>query len=93
VPASVIRFDESWENSGENVGGVHAVLAGGELPPIWWKSVELEAERLGPPGPPKVGGSLRARARRFAPYELNFILEAAALEPDRFGRGENHLRF
>lgn len=84
MASNVFRFDEHWNISGATCAEVYAVLADGELLPLWWKGVYLEVHRLGPPGPPKVGERLRARARGFLPYELNFILEAAALEPDRF---------
>jgi Polyketide cyclase / dehydrase and lipid transport len=83
MPSNVFRFDESWDIPGASVAEVYAVLSDGELLPLWWKGVYLEAQRLGPPGPPKVGDRLRARARGALPYELNFILEATALEPDR----------
>jgi Polyketide cyclase / dehydrase and lipid transport len=83
MPSNVFRFEESWEIADASCAEVYAVLADGELLPLWWKGVYLEAVRLGPGGPPKVGDRLRARARGFLPYELNFILEATALEPDR----------
>jgi Polyketide cyclase / dehydrase and lipid transport len=83
MPSNVFRFEESWNIPGASVAGVYAVLSDGELLPLWWKGVYLEAQRLGPPGPPKVGDRLRARARGALPYELNFILEATALEPGR----------
>lgn len=84
MPSNMFRFDESWTIPDATVAEVYSVLSDGELLPLWWKGVYLEAERLGPAGPPKVGDRLRAKARGFLPYELNFILEAAALEPDNF---------
>ena len=83
MPSNTFRFDETWDIPGATVGEVYAVLADGELLPKWWKGVYLDAVRLGPPGPPKVGDRLRARARGALPYQLNFILEATVLEPDR----------
>jgi hypothetical protein len=84
MPSNVFRFEESWDLPGSTVTEVYDVLSHGELLPLWWKGVYLEAERLGPPGPPKVGDRLRAKARGALPYELNFIAEAAALEQDQF---------
>jgi hypothetical protein len=83
MPSNVFRFEESWEISDASCAEVYAVLADGALLPLWWRGVYLEAVRMGPGGPPKVGDQLRARARGFLPYELNFILEATSLEPDR----------
>jgi hypothetical protein len=59
------------------------VLSRGELLPQWWKRVYLEAEKLTPGDEPKAGDRVRARARGFLPYELNFIVEAVELEPER----------
>ena len=81
---NVFRFDESWDIPGASVSEVYDVLCDGTLLPLWWKGVYLEVERMGPSGPPKAGDRLRAKARGFLPYELNFVLEAVALEPDRF---------
>jgi hypothetical protein len=53
------------------------------LLPLWWKGVYLEAEKLSGDGGPKVGDRFRVKARGFLPYELNFILEPATLEPGR----------
>ena len=83
MASNVFRFDERWEIPGATPKEVYAVLADGSLLPLWWKGVYLDVQRLGPGGPPRVGDRLRARARGFLPYELNFILEATALEPDR----------
>ena len=80
---NVFRFGEHWTLPGAKVGEVYDVLSRGELLPQWWKGVYLEAEKLTPGSGPKVGDRIRARARGFLPYELNFILEATALEPDR----------
>ena len=83
MPSNVFRFDESWEIPGATVDEVYAVLADGELLPLWWKGVYFEAKRLSGSGAPKTGDKLKARARGALPYELNFILEAAVLEPGR----------
>lgn len=83
MASNVFRFDESWEIPGATVEQVYAVLADGELLPLWWKGVYLDAKRLTTGGAPKVGDRLRARARGALPYELNFILEAIRLEPAR----------
>ncbi len=83
MPSNVFRFDESWVIPDASVADVYAVLSQGELLPRWWKGVYLEVKRLGPAGAPKVGDRLQARARGFLPYELKFVLEATALEPDR----------
>ena len=84
MPSNVFRFDESWDIPDASAAEVYAVLADGELLPQWWKGVYLDVQRLGPKGSPKTGDRLRARARGFLPYELKFVLEAVALEPDRF---------
>ena len=83
MPSNVFRFEERWELPGAKVGPVYDVLSRGELLPQWWKGVYLEAEKLTPGDEPKVGDRVRARARGFLPYELNFIVEAVELEPDR----------
>jgi Polyketide cyclase / dehydrase and lipid transport len=83
MPSNVFRFDESWEIPDATVEDVYAVLADGELLPLWWKGVYFEAKRLAPGGAPKVGDKLKARARGALPYELNFTLEAVVLEPNR----------
>lgn len=83
MPSNVFRFDESWEIPNANVEQVYDVLARGELLPFWWKGVYLDAEKLTGGDEPKVGDRVRARARGFLPYELNFIVEAVELEPGR----------
>jgi len=83
MASNVFRFDESWEIPGASVEEVYDVLARGELLPLWWKGVYLEAEKLSGDGPPKVGDRIRAKARGFLPYQLNFVLEAVTLEPSR----------
>ena len=83
MSSNVFRFEERWELPGVRVGAVYDVLSRGELLPQWWKGVYLEAEKLSPGDEPKVGDRVRVRARGFLPYELNFIVEAVELEPDR----------
>jgi hypothetical protein len=83
MPSNVFRFDEVWEIPGASVAEVYQVLARGELLPQWWKGVYLDVEKLTAGDEPKVGDRLRARARGFLPYQLNFIVEAVALEPNR----------
>jgi hypothetical protein len=83
MPSNVFRFDESWELPETSVEEVYDVLSRGELLPLWWKGVYLEAERVVGQGEPKVGDRFRVKARGFLPYELNFVLEPVALEPPR----------
>jgi hypothetical protein len=83
MPSNVFRFEERWELPGAKVRRVYDVLSRGELLPQWWKGVYLEAEKLTPGDDPKVGDRVRARARGFLPYELNFIVEVVELEPER----------
>ena len=83
MPSNVFRFDESWEIPNASVEEVYDVLSRGELLPLWWKGVYLAAEKLTKGDEPKVGDRLRARARGFLPYELNFIVEAVELDPQR----------
>lgn len=83
MAANVFRFEESWTIPGASVEDVYDVLSRGELLPLWWKGVYLEAERIGGDGPPKVGDRIRAKARGFLPYRLRFIVEATELTPSR----------
>ena len=83
MPANVFRFDEVWTIPGASVGEVYDVLAHGELLPLWWKGVYLEARKLSDNREPRVGDRLRVRARGALPYELNFLIEAVELEPGR----------
>lgn len=62
---------------------VWQVLARGELLPQWWPGVYLEAELLDPDGEPRVGARVKAKARGFLPYRLNFIIESTELIPGR----------
>ena len=81
MPYNVFRFVEHWTLPGAKLGEVYDVLSRGELLPQWWNGVYLKAEKLTPGAGPKVGDRIRAKARGFLPYELNFVLEAAVLEP------------
>jgi hypothetical protein len=83
MPSNVFRFEERWDLPGAKVHQVYDVLSRGELLPQWWKGVYLEAEKLTPGDKPKEGDRIRARARGLLPYELNFIVEVVALEPER----------
>jgi hypothetical protein len=80
--SNVFRFDESWSIPDAAPQEVWDVLARGELLPQWWRGVYLEAESLDG-SEPHVGGRVRARARGFLPYRLNFIIEATELVPPR----------
>lgn len=83
MAANVFRFEESWKIPGASIEDVYDVLSRGELLPLWWKGVYLEAERLDGDGPPKIGDRIRARARGFLPYRLSFMIEATELSPPR----------
>ena len=83
MASNVFRFDESWSLPEASPHEVWDVLARGELLPQWWRGVYLEAEKLDPGEEPRVGARVRAKARGFLPYRLNFIIEAVELVPDR----------
>jgi hypothetical protein len=78
MASNVFRFEESWSIPDVAPEEVWEVLARGELLPQWWKGVYLEAQTLDG-SEPHVGGRVRARARGFLPYHLNFTLEATEL--------------
>ena len=59
------------------------MLSDAELLPLWWGDVYKEVVPLDSKGKATVGSRARARARGALPYELNFIIEAAELEPGR----------
>lgn len=77
------RFEEAWNIREASVEEVWNALAHGELWPLWWKGVWLEAERLAPGHEPTVGDRGRAKVRGFLPYEFNFNVEAVELRPGR----------
>jgi hypothetical protein len=83
MPSDSFHFDEVWNIPGATPAEVYEVLAHGELLPKWWKGVYLEAELFEPGREPHVGAKLRAKARGFLPYKLNFILEVVELVPER----------
>ncbi len=83
MSAHVFTFDESWDIPDATVADVYDVLARGELLPLWWKGVYLEAERLTPEQTPRIGARLRAKVRGFLPFTLSFIIEATELDPPR----------
>jgi len=82
MASHTFRFDEQWDFPDAAPEEVYDVLAHGELLPLWWKGVYLEAEPFEPGTPPRVGGKLRAKARGFLPYRLNFVLEVVELVPN-----------
>ena len=82
MSSNIFRFNESWEIPNATAAQVYDVLAHGELLPLWWKGVYLEAEKLTPGDEPKVGDRIRARARGFLPYQLNIIVETVDLNLD-----------
>ncbi len=59
------------------------MLSDAELLPLWWGDVYKEVVPLDRKGKGVVGSRAKARARGALPYELNFIVEAAELEPGR----------
>lgn len=83
MPANAFHFHEAWDFPEASVNEVWDVLAYGELWPLWWKGVRLEAEKLTRGDKPVVGDRGRAKVRGFLPYEFNFIVEALQLEPGR----------
>jgi uncharacterized protein YndB with AHSA1/START domain len=82
MPANDYVFVEEWfiPAAAEDVW---TLIADGRLLPQWWRGVYLEAEPLGEYTEPKVGQRLRAKARGFLPYRLNFIIETTELERPR----------
>jgi hypothetical protein len=83
MPSNVFRFDESWDIPEATPQEVWEVLSDAELLPLWWGDVYKEVVPLDAKGKATVGSRARARARGALPYELNFIIEAAELEPGR----------
>ncbi|TIT75796.1 MAG: hypothetical protein E5W57_21290 [Mesorhizobium sp.] len=83
MPSNVFRFDESWDIPEGTPQEVWDVLSDAELLPLWWGDAYKEVEPLDRKGKGVVGSRARARARGALPYELNFIIEAAELEPGR----------
>ena len=83
MPSNVFRFDESWDIPDATPQEVWDVLSDAELLPLWWGDAYKEVQPLDGKGKGVVGSRARARARGALPYELNFIIEAAELEPGR----------
>lgn len=83
MPSNVFHFDESWHIPEGTPGQVWDVLSDAELLPLWWGDVYKEVVPLDRKGKASVGSRAKARARGALPYELNFIIEAAELEPGR----------
>lgn len=83
MAAHVFRFEESWDIPGAGVEEVYDVLAHGELLPLWWKGVYLEARKLNDEAEPRVGARLAAKVRTFLPFTLDFVIEATELSPPR----------
>ncbi|WP_027052175.1 SRPBCC family protein [Mesorhizobium erdmanii] len=83
MPSNVFRFDESWQIPEGTPRQVWDVIADAELLPLWWGDVYKEVVPLDRKGKASVGSRARARARGALPYELNFIIEAAELDPGR----------
>jgi len=83
MSSNTFRFDEEWTIPGAAPEEVYDVLCRGELLPKWWKGVYLEAVPFEPGSEPRIGNRLRAKARGFLPYRLNFVLELTELIPNR----------
>ena len=83
MASNVFRFDESWDIPEGTPQEVWEVLSDAQLLPLWWGDAYKEIEPLDKKGKGVVGARARARARGALPYELNFIIEAAELEPGR----------
>ncbi|MBT1156078.1 SRPBCC family protein [Aminobacter anthyllidis] len=83
MASNAFHFDEVWEIPGALPQQVWDVLADATLLPKWWGDVYKNVEKLTSHDKPAVGAKVRARARGFLPYELNFILEAVELEPGK----------
>lgn len=81
--ANYYHFEESWNFPGYSPDQVFEVLANATLLPEWWKGVYLEAELIEAYFEPTFGAKVRAKARGFLPYELEFELESLRLEPGR----------
>ncbi|MBZ9987213.1 SRPBCC family protein [Mesorhizobium sp. BH1-1-5] len=81
MPSNVLRFDESWDIPEGTPQEVWDVLSDAQLLPLWWGDAYKEVEPLDKKGKGVVGARARARARGALPYELNFIIEAAELDP------------
>lgn len=83
VASNAFHFVETWEIPEATPFVVWSVLADAELLPLWWGDVYKEVRNLSPGKGPRLGARVRARARGFLPYQLNFELEATELDPGR----------
>ena len=81
MPANSYHFVEYWNIPGYTPEQVFEVLANATILPEWWKGVYLEAELLEAYFEPVFGGKVRAKARGFLPYTLEFELESLRLIP------------
>ncbi len=81
MPANTYHFREQWSIPGFSPKQVYEVLANATIVQDWWTGVYLEAIPLAPYARPCVGAMVRAKARGFLPYTLDFTLEALRLEP------------
>ena len=78
-PFNFYRFVEEWSIPFPPEA-VWDVMADARLLPLWWKGVYLKSEPLDGYDRPRVGAAVRAQARGFLPYRLNFTIEATELE-------------
>ena len=83
MAANDYTFLEHWYFPRYTPEQVYEVLSNATLLPQWWKGVYLEATPLARYSAPVVGAKVRARARGFLPYHLDFTLEALRLEQGR----------
>ena len=81
MPANNYHFVESWNFPGFTPDEVFEILANATLLPKWWKGVYLEADLLEVNFEPTFAAKVRAKARGFFPYVLEFELESLRLEP------------
>ena len=79
--ANQYHFVEQWNIPGFSPRQVYEVLYNASILPQWWSGVYLEAVPMAAYERPIVGAKVRAKAKGFLPYTLNFVLEALALEP------------
>ena len=81
-PINFYRFVEEWSIPFPP-DAVWDVMADARLLPLWWKGVYLKSEPLDGYERAQVGAAVRAQARGFLPYRLNFTIEATELERPR----------
>jgi uncharacterized protein YndB with AHSA1/START domain len=83
MASNSFSFDEVWDLPDATPQEVWDVLANAELLPLWWTDVYKEVVKITPVDKPTVGAKVKARARGFLPYELNFVLEVVELDPGK----------